>query len=89
MLLEPLGPLPSFISSNPTTQIDIATTNPVHAGIYNFRVKVTDTSTGLTNSDVIFKVIMLKITSVDLVAASAIPDQVYHIGNPAISLTVP
>jgi hypothetical protein len=74
VLLDPVGPLPTFITGNPATQIDVATTDAAKAGAYDFRVVVTDPLTSLQNSVVVFHVDMLAITAVTLNAATAIPD---------------
>lgn len=74
VLLDPVGPLPTFITGNPATQIDVATTDAAKAGAYDFRVVVTDPLTSLQNSVVVFHVDMLAITAVTLNAPTAIPD---------------
>lgn len=87
--LVPVGPIPAFITENPTTQIDVATTDAAKAGAYDFRIVVTDPLTSLQNSNISFHVDMLAITAVTLDALTSIPDQVYKVADPAIVLSVP
>ena len=65
---------PPFITQTPTTTIDIATVDPLQAGVHDFRITATDSLTLVANTDVVFQVQMLAITSIDLDAATAIPD---------------
>lgn len=86
---EPAAPNPTFITEYPTTKINIATTDPAKDGSYDFRLLVTDPLTGLQNSVVTFHVDMHAVSALTLVASTAIPDQVYKVGDPAITLGVP
>jgi len=52
--LNPVALFPGFITANPTTQVEIASTDPMDASVYNLRVVVTDSLTGLFNSEVVF-----------------------------------
>lgn len=86
---EPVATFPTFITEYPTTKINIATTDPTKDGSYDFRLLVTDPLTGLQNSVVNFHVDMHAVSALTLVASTAIPDQVYKVGDPAITLGVP
>lgn len=54
--LDPVAAFPPFITQNPTTTIDVATTNAAQSGIYNFRITATESISGFTNADVTFQV---------------------------------
>lgn len=47
---------PFIISQNPTTTIDVATTQTTYLGTNNFQVTATDSISGLSNADVLFDI---------------------------------
>lgn len=73
----------------PTTQIDIASSDPLDAGVYDFRVFVIDSLTSLSNNEVLFQVDVVAITALTLDAGTAIADQVYKVADTAIVLDAP
>lgn len=87
--LNPVATFPGFVTENPSTQIDIASTDPLDAGVYNFRVVATDSLTSLQNNEVLFQVDVVAISTLTLNAPTAIADQVYKVGETAIVLNVP
>lgn len=89
VLAEPAGPLAPFITEYPTSKIDVATSDAAQAGAYDFRLRVTDSLTGIQNSVVSFHLDMLVITSFVLDVSTSIQDQVYKVSDPAIVLNVP
>lgn len=80
---------PGFITANPVTQVEIASTDPMDASIYNLRVVATDSLTGLSNSEVVFTVDVVAISALTLTPGTSIADQVYKVGATAIVLDVP
>lgn len=81
-----LGPLPAGFFSIPSgqTKIDFATSNTSHAGTYTVTVTATDSVSGLANNSIVYTIKLYAITDVDIVAATAMADQTYHVGATAL-----
>jgi len=88
-MLDPVDTFPTWITEEPTTDIEIATKDVSHAGTYDFIIEVSDSLTGLTNNAVVFELELLEITAVDLDSSTAIADQIYRVGDDKIELDVP
>lgn len=83
---------PDFFSAFSNSAVTVASTDVSHKGTNDYKIKVTDSLTGLQNNEVQFSVVLkVKVyaTSMALVAGSLIPDQRYYITSSKISLTVP
>lgn len=87
--LNPVSTFPGFITETPTSQIEIASTDPLDANVYNFRLVVTDTLTGLSNNVVLFEVDVVAISALTLNTVTAVADQVYKVNDAEIVLPVP
>jgi hypothetical protein len=82
-------PFPVFLTEYPSTQINLATTDASKAGIYSFRLTVTDSLTGLSNNQVTFQTTLYAVTSLSLDTSTSIPSQIYKVNNVATVLAVP
>jgi hypothetical protein len=87
--LSAVIPVPGFISVFDNSSLVIATIDKSFKGLYNYKIKVTESVSGFTNTDVAFALeLTVKIYALEmnLVPSTVIPDQNYLVADPALEL---
>jgi len=91
-LADSLGvviPVPGFMTAFDNSSLTIATVNKSFEGLYNYKIKVTESISSLVNIDVTFSLeLTVKIYALEmnLVTSTVIPDQNYLVADPAMVL---
>ena len=81
--------IPGFITAFDNTSLTIATIDKSFKGIYNFKIKVTESVSTYVNTDVSFALnLTVKIYALEmnLIAATIIPDQNYLVSDSPLVL---
>jgi len=87
--LSAVIPVPGFISVFDNSSLVIATIDKSFKGLYNYKIKVTESVSGFTNTDVAFALeLTVKIYALEmnLIPSTVIPDQNYLVADPAMEL---
>ena len=85
-------PYPVFISQYPTSTIEVQTQDESQVGVYNFKLKVKESISGLENDQNAFVgtiTLANRVTSLTLIEGTEIADFTYLLGSPDLIFDSP